>query len=246
MSTTTTIAAPLLAAEDVEVRFGGLTALSGVSLQVPAGASVGLIGPNGAGKSTLINVLSGMAAPTAGRVLWRGSPPRQWRLGAATRLGVARTFQATRVFREFSVLENVRIAALHARRSVDPAEILDSLDLDHRHHTLAAELPFGEARRLGVALALATAPEVLLLDEPGAGLTGRDLDALGAAIRGICAGGVAVLLVDHNMRFVMGAVDRVVVLEGGRVIADDTPAVVQADERVRGAYLGRRSGDAGS
>jgi ABC-type branched-subunit amino acid transport system ATPase component len=231
----------LLAADDISVRFGGLQALSSVSLSVEPSSTLGLIGPNGAGKTTLINVLSGLAAPTSGRLLWKGEPVRKWRLGLAARRGVARTFQATRVFHGMSTRENVLIAALNSRRDVDVDSILEIVELDRRADVLAHELPFGEARRLGVALALATGPEVLLLDEPGAGLTGHDLTALGASIQRVCAEGVAVLLVDHNMRFVMGTADRVVVMESGTVIARGTPSEVQADPRVLSAYLGRRT-----
>jgi ABC-type branched-subunit amino acid transport system ATPase component len=228
----------LLCADDVVVRFGGLIALKGVTFDVSAGSITGLIGPNGAGKTTLINVLSGMTTATAGQLRWRGVPVSMWGLGLAARSGVVRTFQGTRVFRNFSVRENLRFGALNARATVNLDRILTQMVLDHRQHDLAGSLPFGESRRLGVAMALAASPDVLLLDEPGAGLTGRDIDILGISLRQIRDEGRAIVLVDHNMRFVMKNVDRVVVLEGGQIIADGLPADIQCNENVRRAYLG--------
>jgi branched-chain amino acid transport system ATP-binding protein len=236
--TTTQVSVAALAARNVTVQFGGLIAVDDVSLEIAPGMITALIGPNGAGKTTLINVLSGMTRPTDGGVEWKGELQRKWTLSNASRAGLARTFQATRVFSEFTVAENVRIGSLCASGPVDPDDVLGLLELDHRADDRAGSLSFGELRHLGVALALATNPEVLLLDEPGAGLNGPDLDSLGAALRRIQAKGVTILLVDHNMRFVMRTAERVIVLEGGRVIADGDPAAVQRDEHVRAAYLG--------
>ncbi len=230
---------PVLAAKGVGMRFQGLHALADVTMEVPPDSIMGLIGPNGAGKTTLVNVLSGLVVPTSGEVRRFGKPVRQWGISRAARSGVCRTFQASTVIPEFTVLQNIEVAALHASGQVDVLEIIDRLQLGHRAAVLAGELAFGELRRLGVAIALATGPKVVLLDEPGAGLTGTDLDLLSAIIRRIRDSGTAVLLVDHNMRFLMNTVDRVVVLEGGRVIAQGTPMEIQRDERVLAAYLGR-------
>ncbi|PRZ40862.1 amino acid/amide ABC transporter ATP-binding protein 1 (HAAT family) [Antricoccus suffuscus] len=227
----------VLAAEKITARFGGIVALKDVDLAVRRGSVLGLIGPNGAGKTTLVNVLSGLIQPTSGRIRFDGVH-RSWTLGKAARSGVARTFQASTVFREFSVVENVSIGGLNSKRPVDPHQILDRVDLGGRAHEVAGSLSFGELRRLGVAIALSTAPKVILLDEPGAGLTGHDLTMLANLIRGIRDDGTGVVLVDHNMRFLMNTVDSVVVLEGGMVIAEGSPEEIQRDQRVLAAYLG--------
>ena len=230
----------ILVGEDITVRFGGLYALTDVNIAVNEHETTALIGANGAGKTTLVNVLSGLAAPTHGRVLLRGSSPRRWGLGAATRAGVVRTFQANRVFADRTVSENLMVGKLNAREDVDAGEVLDVMGLADRSDVMAKELSFGEMRRLGVALALSTAPDVLLLDEPGAGLTGEDLNMLAESIATIREQGKAVLVIDHNMGFVMSIADRVVALDGGRVIAEGAPRDVQNDPRVRASYLGVR------
>ncbi|WP_153505337.1 ABC transporter ATP-binding protein [Cumulibacter manganitolerans] len=226
-----------LQAEGVTVRFGGLTAVRDVTMSIDPGTVLGLIGPNGAGKTTLVNVLSGLIQPTEGRVLFNGEAHR-WTLSRAARIGVARTFQASTVFSEFTVIENVAIGGLNSRREVDAHAVLSKVRLEHRALDVAGSLSFGELRRLGVAIALSTAPKVLLLDEPGAGMTGADLDTLGELIRSICEDGTSVLLVDHNMRFLMSTVDHVVALESGQMIAEGSPAEIQSNERVRASYLG--------
>lgn len=228
----------VLATRGVGMAFRGLKALQDVTISLPRNTVTGLIGPNGAGKTTLVNVLSGLAAPTEGEVLYDGQRVRRWGLGRAAREGVAKTFQQSRVFGEFTVLENVELGALNSGRHVNPFHVLEMLDLARRWNLLAGELSFGELRRLGVAIALATRPNVLLMDEPGAGLTGVDLDQLSVVIGRIRDEGTTVLVIDHNMRFLMNSVERVIVLEGGIVIAQGTPAQVQNDERVIAAYLG--------
>jgi len=229
----------VLATRGIGMRFQGLQALGDVTIELPRHSITGLIGPNGAGKTTLVNVLSGLAAPTEGEVVHGGQAVTRWRLGRAARAGVARTFQASTVFPEFDVTENVEIGTLHARKPVDVQHVLELLELGGRARVRAGDLSFGELRRLGVAIALATGPEVVLMDEPGAGLTGTDLELLRHVILRIRDEGTTVLLVDHNMRFLMNTVERVIVLEGGRVICQGTPEAVQKDERVLAAYLGR-------
>jgi len=228
----------VLAGEHITVRYRGLVALDDVSLALAPGTATGLIGPNGAGKSTLVNVLTGLVPPTSGTVLLHGRPRPRWSLSRAARSGVGRTFQASRVFRDRLVIDNVTVAPRRRELQFDPLEIVD---LGARRYDAAATLSYGELRRLGVAIALSTAPDVLLLDEPGAGLTGGDLAQLSAAIRRVLETGTTVLLVDHNMRFLMETVERVAMLESGRLIADGTPEQIQNDDRVRAAYLGSRA-----
>ncbi|ALJ21844.1 ABC transporter ATP-binding protein [Microbacterium sp. No. 7] len=225
-----------LSAEHVTMRYRGLLALDDVSVAFERGTTTGLIGPNGAGKTTFVNVLSGLVQPTSGRIRFDGQDKRRWSLSSAARDGVGRTFQASKVFRNRMVIDNIDVAPVRLRAlEYDPLEIVDLAD---RRHDLAGSLSYGELRRLGVAIAISTAPRVLLLDEPGAGLTGGDLDRLSAVIRRVGATGCTIVLVDHNMRFLMGSVERVVVLEGGRLVADGTPEQVQNDPQVRAAYLG--------
>jgi len=230
--------APLLEAERVNVSFGGLRAVVDVSLEVRAGTCTAVIGPNGAGKTTLINAISGITPMTSGTIRIQGKVPSRWSLSRAARAGVTRTFQGTRLFNSMTVIEHVATASLNTGTAVDPRAILERLALTHRQNDTPSELPFGEARRLGVALALATDPRTLLLDEPGVGLTGQDLLLLTRCIKEFAADGKGVVLVDHNMRFVMDIADEVIVMEGGAVIAKGLPVEVRSNPAVLKAYLG--------
>jgi branched-chain amino acid transport system ATP-binding protein len=252
-----------LRVEGVTVRFGGLTALDDVSLDVGAGEVVGVIGPNGAGKTTLFNVVCGFIAPDEGTVGWRGERLRA-RPHQLAGLGIARTLQGVDLFAHLTVRENVMVGAgRFARAGLASALLgLPRSDRDERalreaaHDALAAlgvadhaerlpgELPFGVQKRVALARALVSRPELLLLDEPAGGLGEADMRELGEQIRGL-GGGMAVVLVEHHMDLVMSVCDRVVVLDFGRRIAEGTPAEVQADQRVLDAYLGVEADAAG-
>jgi branched-chain amino acid transport system ATP-binding protein len=236
--------AKTLAADGIEVRFGGLTAISDVSLTLEREEILGLIGPNGAGKTTLVNVFSGFQEPTKGRVLLDGESAAEWPPHRFRRSGIARTFQSGRLFRDMSVLDNVEVPAvnlgLNRRRAAKHAlMLLDWMGLVNKANLPAGVLPYTDERRLGIARALAMAPAFALLDEPAAGMSDLECDDIMHLIAEIPKRfGCGVLLIEHNMRVVMGLCDRVHVLDGGRTIATGTPAEVQSNPTVIAAYLG--------
>jgi branched-chain amino acid transport system ATP-binding protein len=219
-------------------------ALQDVTLELGRHEVVGLIGPNGAGKSTLVNVLSGFDFPTDGSVAMADREITRWSAHRRARAGLARTFQHSRSFRELTVRENVEVAALavgawgrDARRRAD--ELLDLLGLEHRSELPAVALPHGDERRLGVARALATQPQFVLMDEPAAGLPEAEVPDFAAVVRSVRDDHDAgVLLIDHNMALVMDVCDRILVLDQGRTLAEGTPAEIRGNLDVAAAYLG--------
>ncbi|MDP9334720.1 MAG: ABC transporter ATP-binding protein [Actinomycetota bacterium] len=236
----------LLEIDEVSVQFGGLLAVDDASLSVPAGCVTGLIGPNGAGKTTLFNVITGLQAPSRGRVTLDGDEVTRRRPYRRARLGIARTFQRLEAFGSLTARENV-LVALEMRRRWATArydcgkvadELLERVGIAHVADTRVEALPTGSARLVELARALATEPKVLLLDEPSSGLDEQETDALGVLLHELTADGLAVLLVEHDMPLVMEACSYISVLDFGRVIARGTPREIQADPSVQRAYLG--------
>jgi branched-chain amino acid transport system ATP-binding protein len=229
----------VLSVEDVQVRFGGVDALRGVSLEAPAGRVTGLIGPNGAGKTTLFNVITGLQRPDRGTVTLGGRNLTRKGIRARSRAGLGRTFQRLEVFGSLTVRENVLLAAeLHGHRGGVADEVLHRVGLSALAQQQAGSLPTGTARLLELARALATRPTVLLLDEPGSGLDDGESRDLGTLLVQLAADGMAVLLVEHDVELVMSVCDHVYVLDFGTLLAEGSPAQVQADQRVQNAYLG--------
>jgi branched-chain amino acid transport system ATP-binding protein len=249
---------PLLRTDGLTVRFGGLVALDSVSFEIKRGEILGLIGPNGAGKTTCFNAITGVYRPSAGSVHFDGKPLGKTKRNEITRLGIARTFQNIRLFNEMTALENVAVGTdarhltsvpgaifrtgRHRREEHDAVDrgmaLLEFVGIAPRALEKAKNLSYGDQRRLEIARALATEPKLLCLDEPAAGFNPAEKSALMDLIRKIRDDGFTVLLIEHDMRLVMGVTDRIVVLEFGKKIADDVPAAIRDNSAVIAAYLG--------
>ena len=247
---------PLLEVDNLTRRFGGLSAVSDLSFAIEAGEIRGLIGPNGAGKTTIFNVITGYYRPTAGRISYRGEAIAGLSTNQIARRGLVRTFQSTTLFQEFSVFKNVLVGChLHApvnfvsailgtgreveRQAESKAlEILEFMGLAERRDALASDLPHGLQRALGVAVALAADPQLLLLDEPFTGMNPEETRHMMELVRRVRDRGVTLLLVEHDMQAVMGLCDRITVLNFGRLLAEGSPAEIRAHPDVIEAYLG--------
>jgi branched-chain amino acid transport system ATP-binding protein len=236
----------LLSADGIVVQFGGLRALSAASVDVEPGQVTGLIGPNGAGKTTLFNVITGLQPPTSGKVLLAGTDITGKSPFRRARLGIARTFQKLEAFTSLSARENVLVAAEQRkawdRSGFDPGAVADELlarvGIADLGDFMVGTLPTGTARLVELARALATNPRVLLLDEPSSGLNEEETQGMAALLRELVEDGLAVLLVEHDMSFVMSTCSHIYVLDFGVMIASGSPVEVQADPRVQAAYLG--------
>lgn len=258
------MSAPLLQATGLSRQFGGLKAVNGLSFDVARAEILGLIGPNGAGKTTAVNLISGIIRPSSGKVTFNEEDVTAMPAHRLARRGLVRTFQATTVYDKRTVRENALRGAFlqlypnflgsvfgtpQARRMRADAEsrveeLLDWLDLRDVADTVAGSLPYGHQKSLGIVVALATEPHLILFDEPVAGLSAAEADHVRDTLARVRALGITAVVIDHNMRFIAGLCDRVVVLHHGQELAQGKPAEVLADPRVVEAYLGTGHGTA--
>ena len=259
---TTAATAPIeraiLRAQRLHKNFGGVKAVSDISFEVPAGSIFAVIGPNGAGKSTLLNLISGVYRPDSGSLSFKGADLSALPAHRRVRLGIARTFQKIRLFKQLSVLDNV-IAGFHIHHHVPvwqyvthgaafkadqqrcrerAEQLLHFVGMSARQHAVAGSLSYGEQRMLELARALATKPQLLLVDEPAAGLNAAEVDGLLDRIRTLRRDGTTVILVEHNMDLVMNVADRIMVMDYGRRLFEGVPIEVQKNPAVIAAYLG--------
>ena len=248
---------PILEVKTLSRHFGGIAALNNLNLIIEEGEIRGIIGPNGAGKTTLFNVISGVYRPTSGQIFYMGGKP----IGGLSsskiaKMGIVRTFQRTAIYHDFNVLRNVIIARhLHTKENIfgvfagtvkkmeqenveKASEIIEFMGLDHLKDELAANLPHGHQRALGVAIALACEPKVLLLDEPLTGMTPTEKAHMIDLIRKVHEHGITILIVEHDMKSVMELCDYISVLDFGTLLVEGPPAKIQNDENVINAYLG--------
>lgn len=248
----------LLVLQNVERRFGGLRAVGGVSFEVPAGRITGLIGPNGSGKTTVINLVTGMLSVTSGTIWFKDADISEYPPHKVARAGIARTFQNIRLLRDLSVLDNVAIG-FHRHEKTNVVENLLGLPAVRRERRefreraqallkrfgmtefanyAAGQLSYGHQRKVEIMRAIATAPDILLLDEPVAGMNDVEAQELGGLFRELVADGMAILLVEHNMRFVMALCEHIHVVNSGKLISSGAPDVIANDPAVIAAYLG--------
>lgn len=248
----------MLTLDKLTIKFGGLTAVDNVSFEIPKGSIYGLIGPNGAGKTTCFNMITGVYKPTSGRVLLNGQEIQGKMPYKINELGIARTYQNINLFKKMTVLENVMVGC-HTKSSAGLAaaifrtpkqraeeksvieksmEILTFMELADKANFLASGLSYGEQRRLEISRAMASAPSLLLLDEPAAGMNSKEKEELTETIRKISQKGFTVLLVEHDMKLVMNVCQNICVLNFGKKIAEGEPAYIQSHEEVIEAYLG--------
>lgn len=251
---------PILETDELTVAFGGHIAVNGVTLQIPKNHFQSIIGPNGAGKTTFFNLLSGQLRPTKGRILFKGTDITKLSPPYRTRMGMGRSFQITNVFPSLSVLENVRLAVqsragvrfdffspLSRYRSIqdEAYALLETVKLDHKHESLAKHLAHGEQRKLEIAMLLALQSDLLLLDEPTAGISIEEVPAILDVIREIKRmGNKTILLIEHKMEMVLDLSDSVTVLFNGKLLASGSPQEIMDNELVQSAYLGGLYDDA--
>lgn len=248
----------MLKLEDLTIKFGGLTAVNSVNVEIQDGEIFGLIGPNGAGKTTLFNIISGVYKPTHGKVLFNGEEVQGTQPYKINKLGIARTYQNINLFKKMTVLENVMVGC-HSKSKEGlwgallrtstqkkeeerirekSMEILKFMDLEHKSDMKASNLSYGEQRRLEISRALASDPKLLLLDEPAAGMNGKEKEELSELIKKINKLDITVLLVEHDMKLVMKVTDNICVLNYGKKIAYGKPQSIQNNKEVIEAYLG--------
>lgn len=249
----------LLQLKEATIRFGGLTAVNAVSFEIQPGQLFGLIGPNGAGKTTCFNLITGVYKPTSGDILFEGQPIAGTPPNKIASRGICRTFQNIRLFKSMSVLENVVTAGFLRHKTsllssllytpaviketkeleAEAMQLLKAVSLDHVAHVCSADLSYGMQRRLEIARAMATQPKLLLLDEPAAGMNPQEKQDLNGMVRNIREQfGLTVLLIEHDMRFVMSLCEQIVVLDHGQEIAQGGPDEIRNDPKVIAAYLG--------